>query len=137
MNKFDLWNNQKKDLHVQTGEAIFFEREVWLASLGKNIGVEMNGKNEQFLRPALIFKKYNRQQCLIFPLTTKGRNSKFYYQLPKVGFLAEGSSLALSQSRVFDQKRLFRKLGKISVGQFDAIKKSARVLLEPQSPRWL
>jgi mRNA-degrading endonuclease toxin of MazEF toxin-antitoxin module len=134
---FNVWNKKKQKLHQEKKEVIFFEREIWIASLGKNIGIEMNGKKENFFRPILIYKKYNLNQCLIFPLTTKGKNSIFYHKLLNVNFLEKESFICLSQARVIDKKRFFRKLGKISVGQFLNIKKSAQAMLEPQSPRWL
>lgn len=134
---YNNWNEEKKRIATKKGEAIFFEKEIWLVSLGQNLGVEIIGKNERFVRPVLVYRKYNRNQALVFPLTTKGKLNRFYYKLENVRFLSKISYLTLSQIRVLDQKRFFRKLGKVSVGQFKSIQKSAQAMLEPQSPRWL
>jgi len=134
MNDFDVWNIQKQQLNKTPNKIYFFEKEVWILSLGKNIGVELNGKQDQFLRPVLIYKKFSGDQFLFLPLTTKGKINHFYYPLPAISFLNFQSYLMLSQIRVADKKRLIRKLGKISDIEFESIKKSARALLEPQSP---
>ena len=133
---FDFWNSQKKKINSIRNKFRFFEREIWLVSLGQNIGVEINGKKDDFLRPVLIYRKYNIDQCFVLPLTTRGKKNIFYYDISSVKFLKERSFICLSQGRVIDAKRFFRKLGKISVGQFVEIKKSAQAMLEPQSPRW-
>jgi len=50
-NEFDVWNKKKQELDVVAHRKNFYEREVWWASLGKNIGVEINGKHELFCAP--------------------------------------------------------------------------------------
>lgn len=137
MNEFDIWNQKKQEINLLKNELFIQEREIWIAFLGKNIGVELNGKRQNFIRPVLIYRKYNSHQCFIFPLTKGGKRNRFYHDLSSVEFLKEKSFLSLSQGRVIDTKRVFRKIGKISVGQLQNIKKSAQAMLEPQSPRWL
>jgi hypothetical protein len=53
---FDIWNDEKYMLHTSMKQVFAHEREVWLAKVGKNIGNEQNGK-DQNLRPILIYKK--------------------------------------------------------------------------------
>jgi mRNA interferase MazF len=71
--EFDEWNNIKKDINnKKTNKNLFFhEREVWWVNLGKNIGVEANGKNEIFERPVLIIKKFNSEMIWALPVTFK------------------------------------------------------------------
>ena len=49
---FDKWNTEKKtvDAKVVNRELFFYAREIWWCSAGLNIGVEVNGKHENFER---------------------------------------------------------------------------------------
>ena len=54
---FDAWNRVKKQID-KTDKIIFAHpREVWWSSLGTNIGVELDGKNENFERLIIIHIK--------------------------------------------------------------------------------
>ena len=81
---FDLWNNKKKIIdQKEISEQMFFnEREIWWGSLGINIGFEQDGKNEEFERPLLIIKKFNRSVVWVVPLTTSDKSNKFYFKRP-------------------------------------------------------
>ena len=61
MKDFDQWNELKKKIEVEKNEPDKFpkEGEVWMSSLGKNIGFEQNGSGDNFSRPVLIVKKFN------------------------------------------------------------------------------
>lgn len=61
MKDFDSWNELKKKIDVEKNEPDRFpkEGEVWMSSLGKNIGYEQNGSGDNFSRPILIIKKFN------------------------------------------------------------------------------
>ena len=63
---FDEWNIQRKMVQknsvVESYDFFFHEKEVWWSALGVNIGVEMDGKNENFERPVLVLRKINDQQ---------------------------------------------------------------------------
>jgi hypothetical protein len=50
---------------------LFQEREVWNCHWGANIGFEIDGKNRDFLRPALVFKKLSHNTFIGIPLTSK------------------------------------------------------------------
>ena len=72
-NDFDIWNDVKKKIQDKKDAKQKFpkEREVWMSSLGKNIGYEQNGSGDQFSRPVLIIKKFNNQMFWAIPLSTK------------------------------------------------------------------
>ena len=58
--RFVEWTKLKIRLHIESKKIVYFyEREIWWASLGENIGFEQNGKDENFSRPVLILKKFN------------------------------------------------------------------------------
>jgi mRNA interferase MazF len=55
------------------------EGEVWMCSLGKNIGYEQNGSGESFLRPIMIIKKFNNHMFWTIALSTKQKRFDFYF----------------------------------------------------------
>lgn len=86
--------------------------QVWWCMVGENIGYEVDGKGEKFLRPVLIAKKYGRDTFLGLPLTSKIKEpAPYYYILPEE--LGLGTIL-LSQGRSYDTARLVRKINTIS-----------------------
>ena len=99
----------------------FYEKDVWWASLGVNIGHEEDGKNKKFERPILILKKFNKHLILIIPLSSKVKKDKFYYY--KFIFNSKKfASAMICQIRLISSKRLIRKMGNINNQDFNEIK---------------
>lgn len=99
----------------------FYEKDVWWASLGANIGHEEDGKNKMFERPVLILKKFNKHLVLIIPLSSKVKKDKFYYYR----FVSNDEkfiSAMICQIRLISSKRLIRKMGNINNQEFNEIK---------------
>jgi mRNA interferase MazF len=115
---FDSWNNKKKIIDKkEISEDIFFnEREIWWGSLGLNIGYEQDGKNENFERPLLIIRKFNKGIVWALPLTTIAKDNKFHYKLK-----SSGSFVILSQVRLISTKRLLRLVETINENDFNEI----------------
>ncbi|MFH0804504.1 MAG: type II toxin-antitoxin system PemK/MazF family toxin [Candidatus Zambryskibacteria bacterium] len=115
---FDNWNVKKKALSKRN--RVYFQKgEIWIASIGKNIGDEEDGKHSDFERPVLITRKFNNNIFFGVPLTTnKDKDGKYYHKL--VSF--SGSVLILSQTRLFDAKRLLRFMGRIDSSELREIK---------------
>lgn len=58
LEKMVEWTKLKMRIHSKEERIIYFnEREVWWASVGINIGNEVDGKNGYFERPVLVLKK--------------------------------------------------------------------------------
>lgn len=119
---YSLWHSRKTWLNNDKPRVFFHEREVWWSSIGMNIGFEQDGKGNKFLRPVVIFKKFNNQIFWAVPLTTKSKSGKFYLPVD----VADGvpRSAILSQLRLMDSKRLLTKLGFISVQNYQEMKKA-------------
>jgi mRNA interferase MazF len=117
---FDKWNGQKKGIDKKEIQYNFFfyEREVWWCSLGLNVGVESDGKNNNFERPVLILKKFNGQMCWIVPLTSKTKEGDHYF---KVKYESGVAWVSLSQIKAISTKRLLRKIGMIPEVEFKTI----------------
>ena len=118
--RFVEWTKLKIRLHIDHQKIVYFyEREIWWASLGENIGFEQNGKDESFSRPVLILKKLGKYSFLGIPLSTKIKERIGYL---KLYFKGEIVSAIISQMRIYSTKRILRKMGRIDNNQFDRIK---------------
>lgn len=128
---FDDWNVVKKDLDSKVLLPSFKEREIWWCSIGINIGFEMDGKHEVFHRPVLVIRKFNKSTFYGLPLSSKIKDNEFYHQ-----FVVKGqvSSALLTQLRVFDSKRLTRKIGYIEQEKFEEIKTQLAKTLKIRNP---
>jgi len=117
--EFDRWNEIKKSVHVKPDNFGTHEREIWWVSFGVNVGVEIDGKHKDFERPALVLRKFNRQMVWALPITSRGKDSRFYEK-----FLFENREyfIVLTQLRVISTKRFLRKVGMISKNDFESIK---------------
>jgi hypothetical protein len=82
-------------------------------------GFEQNGKNENFERPILVFRKFGKDMLWAIPLTSKIKEGIFYFDIRHLGFK---SSLILSQLKLLSSKRLIRKIGIIPANDFANIK---------------
>ena len=128
MNKdFSLWHLIKESLHKRPPQIFFHEREVWYAALGVNIGFEEDGKGDQFSRPIIILKKFNRSVFWSLPLSRTPRTGKYYFQF---SFKENTTSTALlSQIKLMDERRLISKIGTVEKKTFREIQHKIRDLL--------
>lgn len=116
---FDKWNFLKKDINNNNRTPYFHSREIWWCSLGLNIGEEIDGKNNNFERPVLIIKVYNRKTLLILPLTSKNKNDKYHFNIESKQKTVYAK---ITQMRVISSKRLLRKIGTIDKNVFLKLK---------------
>ncbi len=129
---FDRWNELKKVIDLRS-EKLFNEREVWWINFGKNIGVEMNGKGEKFIRAGLIVRKYNRNKALVLPITSKDKaGNMFYCEITRNG---RKFYVSLTQPRVISSKRFVRKIYKMHNRQFVEVFDNFLNSLKQKSPR--
>ena len=125
---FDNWNEVKKRTQDKVATAYFREREIYWANVGKNIGNEQNGKGEDFMRPLLVFKKFNNNLFCGVPLSTTIRDGSFFYNFQ---FLEEKlSSALLVQAKTYDVKRLDRKIGMINKNDFELLEFKFKKLMK-------
>ena len=62
VNRFFEWIGLKQKLHQGTqSPPLVSAGDIWWASVGENVGSEINGKSKLFSRPVIIFKKPNRE----------------------------------------------------------------------------
>ena len=125
---FDSWNKEKKQVNlVEFGYGVFYySREVWWCAVGLNVGVETDGKHQNFERPVLIVRKFNKEMFWGIPLTTNEKTGDFFHKVVHDGGV---SWVVLSQIKTFSTKRLLRKIGRISEDDFDSIRRKLKGLL--------
>ena len=130
---FDAWNKTKKQVDADVREVFGYPREVWWCSLGVNIGSEIDGKNENFERPVIILRVYNKETMLVLPTTGRAKEDKFHLPLEIDGQNPETKErykklvyVKLTQARVISNKRLLRKVDVIGDKDFERIKDAFR-----------
>jgi mRNA interferase MazF len=116
---FDQWNALKQKIHTSTHRVFAHPREVWWCSLGINIGSEMDGKHENFERPVLVLRVYNKETLLVLPITSKERVDPFHQKIVSHGRTVW---VTLTQIRVVSSKRLLRKVDTITTEEFSKVK---------------
>lgn len=111
MKRFLEWIGLKERLHqAEHTPPLFKEGEIWWCYIGENIGAEVNGKGEQFTRPVLILRKYDRFSFFAIPLTTKNKIGTWYCSFTHNG---KFQNAQLAQGRVISYKRLKEQVGKV------------------------
>ncbi len=122
MKDFNEWSKQKSAIHENEKNKWCNERDIWWCRLGVNIGYEQDSKGEDSLRPVLVIKKFNEFVCLVVPLSTKDKKGKYYKSFVNVHGLSVVA--VISQLRLVDTKRLFKRDSKINEKDFVKIRKA-------------
>ena len=81
MNKsYSIWTPLKQEINNSNLRPLGCkEREIWFANLGENIGFEEDGKGNDFTRPVLVLRVFNKNFCYVVPLSTTNKRGKYYY----------------------------------------------------------
>jgi len=114
------WTKIKVMVHLSSKEVYPKNREIWWASLGQNVGIEINGKNENFERPVLVLKVFNKDFILIVPISSTKKEGKYYFIFKNTE--NKDNIIVLSQIKSISSKRLIRKVGEVSAEDFIKIK---------------
>ena len=103
---------EKRNVFVRAGE-------IRWATLGVNIGSEIDGKGVSFTRPVLIVHVIGSHLALVIPLSTKVKEATGY-----IPFEWKETTIALCihQVRIVSQKRLLSRKGRISQKRLQTIK---------------
>ena len=129
--QYNNWNEIKITIENENIIVGFKERDIFYMNMGKNIGFEQDGKGENFVRPVVIIKGFNKNMFFGIPLSTKIKEGKFYYKFlfQKKDKLVENIAL-LSQMRLFSTKRLLNKIGVILKENFESLKNEFKSLID-------
>lgn len=112
---FDEWNEVKKDVHNFGRCAAIKEGEVWWCAMGENVGVEINGKGDRFMRPVLVYKKLSHLGFLGIPLTSQKHEGDWYVAFE---FRGKKQLAVLAQVKMFSVLRAYRRMGTLPKSDF-------------------
>lgn len=118
--RFLEWIHFKALLHAILHKPPFVsEGEIWWASLGENVGTEMNGKSYKFSRPVIVLRKLASGFYIVIPVTTQVHHGTWY-----VPFKQKGREMfaCLHQVRSIDYRRLLSYMGQLDDADFIRIK---------------
>lgn len=120
---FDKWNEVKKDTHKEKGTVGFRNRDIFYIKMGQNVGFEQNGKGDNFVRPVIVLKKFNKFMFFGIPLSTQIKEGEFYYyfEFKKADGISKNIAL-LSQMKLYSSNRLLNKIGVINKEDFVNLK---------------
>ena len=126
MKRFRLWIVLKERLH-ETGHRppLVSEGDIWWASVGENVGSEINGKSNLFSRPVVILKKLSHGFYFVVPTTTRERSGSWFVPFRQQ---ARAMVACLHQARSLDHRRLSSKLGAMDDEDFERVKAGFRNL---------
>jgi len=117
---FVAWNKVKVFVHFSERKVYPKTREIWWAALGQNIGVEINGKNDNFERPVLVIKVFNSLSVLVAPISSKVNNDKNCIKFMNID--GKENIINMSQIRSMSTKRFIRKIGDLKTEDFIKVK---------------
>ncbi|RYA23122.1 toxin-antitoxin system protein [Malaciobacter halophilus] len=129
--EYNNWNNIKKEIAKDNISVGFKNRDIFYMNVGKNIGFEQDGKGENFVRPVVVVKGFNKNMFFGIPLSTKIKEGKFYYRFSFYKKDKEVVNIALlSQMRLFSTKRLLNKIGMMNIEDFKNMKNKFKELID-------
>ncbi|MEI6728770.1 MAG: type II toxin-antitoxin system PemK/MazF family toxin [bacterium] len=126
LKNFISWIKIKFNIHTHEKRPYFNEREVWWSSFGQNIGDEENGKGDNFMRPVVVIRKFNRNICLVVPTSSILKDNKFYYEIE---YKNQKYSALLSHLRTIDVKRLRRRITRLDSKEFERLVSALKELV--------
>ena len=126
---FDRWNEIKKRIEFAHDAPLVFpqEREVWMCSIGHNVGFEQHGSGNTFGRPVLVVRKFNNKMFWVAPLSSKQKTFDFYHNFTDVN--GENVAVILAQMRLMSVKRFERNMYRMSIDEFELIRKKLATFL--------
>lgn len=117
---------KKQKIHETGREWQFREKEIWWMAIGENIGTEVNGKGDDFLRPVLIIRKYGPKGFFGVPLTSQEHIGIWYANFETNG---KKQCALLSQAGSFCSYRLYNSIGRITEKDFEIVLQKLRELI--------
>ncbi|MEK7200577.1 MAG: type II toxin-antitoxin system PemK/MazF family toxin [Patescibacteria group bacterium] len=117
---FVSWTKLKVKIHLSEKQIYPRVRGIWWVSLGQNIGVETNGKNDKFERPAVIIKVFNNFSVLVAPISSTIKEDKYCIQF--INENGEKNVINMSQIRSVSSKRFIRYVGELNTDDFEKVR---------------
>ena len=130
----DKWNGLKKQLSKKEKLISFKDRDIFYMNMGENLGFEQNGKGESFVRPVIIFKKFNKNMFLGIPISSQVKEGSYFFKFEFEKRSKQGSKISkniaiLVQLRLYSSKRLLNKIGVINKESFEKMSDDLKKLV--------
>lgn len=126
---FGPWTRRKEELHELAPRPFYHAREIWWCAIGANIGNEIDGTGKEHDRPVIVLRGFNAETFLGVALTGHLRSGPYYFPLSQVD--DRKASANLSQVRLYDTKRLIRKIGMVEESAFRDLAKAVVLAMFP------
>ena len=126
LERYNQWNEVKKRINNLEKNINIKNGNIYLVSVGQNIGNENYGKGEIFLRPVVVLKKLGHNYFVGIPLTSKEKNGSYFF---KFKYKDKYSYAMFNQIRTFNSKRILKYHGKIKENDFVDLKENFRIFL--------
>ena len=131
---FDKWNDLKKSLSKKEKLISFKDRDIFYMNMGENLGFEQNGKGEAFVRPVIIFKKFNKNMFLGIPISSQVKDGNYFFKFEfdkrsKSGKTLSKNIAILVQIRLYSNKRLLNKIGVMNKDNFEKMSEELKKLI--------
>ncbi len=126
MKDFYAWNEKKIKLDGYKKYKHPKERAIWWCSIGMNVGTEIYGKGEYYVRPVVILNAEIGESFIGIPLTSKIKSGK-YCCVVRVKERKLSTAL-IHQIRNFDKRRLIKKIGILESENYKKILNQLRIL---------
>ncbi len=118
----NIWAEIKHKLQLHQ-PPLFTQGQIWWCSLGLNVGDEQNGKGDNFVRPIIVMRKFNRNLFVGLPLSSKVKEHHLRHNF---SFKVKEQSALFSQVRTLDAKRLRDMMGKLPQHDMQQIKEKLK-----------
>ena len=124
--KLDEWNIVKKDIDRQRIKKRVENQGIYWISIGQNVGSEVYGKGQDFVRPVLVLCVFFNHTFLGVPLSSKFRNKtgRLYYKFKDSKGRLQVA--LLGQMRTFDTRRKANYISKINDNDFAKLKEKIK-----------
>lgn len=121
---FDDWNEVKKRINNDVTKSHIRAGEVRWASLGVNVGSEIDGKGTgRYNRPVLILDTMGAHLALVIPLSTSIKKRAGYKQ---ISLNEREVSLCIGQLKSISTNRIFDRVSKLSNDRLSEVKKMTK-----------
>ena len=131
---YDAWNSVKKKTEKTQRKLGIKARDIFWLKVGKNIGHEVYGKGEEFLRPVIVIRQLTSDLFVGVPTTsTKKENNDYFHTITYKNRknITVSSVAMLLQFKTYSKKRLLSKIGTVHKSEFDVIIKKLKSVIYP------
>jgi mRNA interferase MazF len=111
LKRFAQWFTLKIILHER-------QQTLWWASVGENVGSEINGKSALFSRPVPIYKKLSHGFYFVIPTTSQSKEGSWFV---RIRYKDKPMIACLHQARAIDYRRLSSRLGQLDGDDFQSV----------------